>query len=273
MTSLSNKTIFITGSTRGIGREIALKCAVDGANVVITGKTSKPHPSLPGTLDSVAQEVIDAGGQALPLQLDVRDDKAIQQAIEEAAKHFGGLDILVNNASAISLTNTLNTPMRRFDLMMGVNARATFACSQAAIPFLKQADNPHILNLAPPLKMESKWFKDFVAYTYSKFGMSVCTLGMSAELKGDGIAVNSLWPKTTIDTAAVRVHFPPEILRASRHPAIVADAAYAILTSNSRDNTGHFYIDEEVLRNTGVTDFTHYSVDASVEPFCDLYVE
>ncbi len=273
MTSLSNKTIFITGSTRGIGREIALKCAADGANIIITGKTSKPHPSLEGTLDSVAQEVIDAGGQALPLQLDVRDEKAIQQTIEQAAKHFGGLDILVNNASAISLSNTLNTPMKRFDLMMGVNARATFACSQAAIPFLKQADNPHILNLAPPLKMESKWFKDFVAYTYSKFGMSVCTLGMSAELKEDGIAVNSLWPKTTIDTAAVRVHFPPEIIQASRTPAIVADAAYSILTSSSQEVTGNFFIDEDVLRESGITDFTHYSVNPSVEPFCDLYVE
>ncbi len=273
MATLHNKTIFITGSTRGIGREIALKCAADGANIIITGKTSQPHPSLEGTLDSVAQEVIDAGGQALPIQLDVRDETAINSAIEQAVKHFGGLDALVNNASAISLTNTLNTPMKRFDLMMGVNARGTFACSQAAIPHLKLAENPHILNLAPPLQMESKWFKDFAAYTYSKFGMSVCTLGMSAEFKEDGIAVNSLWPKTTIDTAAVRVHFPPEIIQASRTPAIVADAAYTILTSPSREVSGNFFIDEDVLRKAGVEDFTHYSVNPSVEPFCDLYVE
>lgn len=273
MSSLKDKTIFITGSTRGIGRAMALRFAADGANIIVTGKTATPHPKLEGTLDSVAQEVVEAGGQALPVQLDVRDDAAVADAIEKAAAHFGGLDVLVNNASAISLTNTLETKMKRFDLMMGVNARATFACSQAAIPHLVKASNPHILNIAPPLNMEAKWFKDFVAYTYSKFGMSVCTLGMSAEFKGVGVGINSLWPRTTIDTAAVRVHFPPDIIKASRTPDIVADAAYTILTKDSRATTGNFFIDEAVLREAGVTDFAKYSVDPTVEPFADLYIE
>lgn len=272
MTGLKNKTIFITGSTRGIGRAMALCFAQDGANLVITGKTVDPNPKLPGTIGSVAEEVIAAGGQALALPLDVRDDQAIKQAMQDAANHFGGIDILVNNASAISLTNTSETKMSRFDLMVGVNARATFACSQAAIPFLKHAKNPHILNLAPPLNMEAKWFQNHLAYTYSKYGMSICTLGMSAEFARDGIAVNSLWPKTTIATAAIEVHFPPEILAASRDPSIMADAAYAVVTQDSRKVTGNFFIDEEVLRNTGVKDFSHYSHTPGAQLFPDLFL-
>ena len=271
--SLQGKTVFITGSTRGIGRAIALKCAADGANVVVTGKTTKPHPQLEGTIYSVLEEVNAAGGNGLAIALDVRDDKAIAQAIEQAASHFGGIDILINNASAINLTDTLHTPLKRFDLMYQVNVRATFACSQAAIPYLLKASNPHILNMAPPLKMESRWFKDFLPYTYTKFGMSVCTLGMAEEFKKEGVAVNSLWPLSTIDTAAVRVHFPEEILKASRSPDIVADAAYAIVTSNSEETTGQFFIDEEVLRSHGMTNFDHYMKHPENKPFVDLYIE
>lgn len=271
--SLAGKVVFITGSTRGIGRAIALRCARDGARIVVTGKTRDPHPKLPGTLDSVAKEVEAAGGEALPIQLNVRDDQSIASAIQHTIDTWGGIDVLINNASAISLTPTLGTPMKRFDLMMSVNARATFACSQAALPHLLKSPNPHILNMSPPLSLDPKWFKDFMAYTYSKFGMSMCTLGMAEEFKDKGVAVNSLWPRTTIDTAAVRVNFPPQILQASRTVDIVADAAYAILQQNSQEATGQFYIDEEVLRSQGVTDFSSYSVDASVEPYTDIYVE
>lgn len=273
MADLAGKTIFISGSSRGIGRAMAIRFAQDGANVVITGKTVEPHAKLSGTIHTVAAEVQAAGGQALALQLDVRDELAIQAAIQKTVDTFGGLDILVNNASAISLTPTLQTKMSRFDLMVGVNIRATFACSQAAIPFLKAAANPHILNLAPPLNMDAKWFKNHLAYTYSKYGMSVCTLGMSAEFKEDGIAVNSLWPRTTIATAAVEVHFPPGIFAASRKPEIMSDAAYAVLTQEAKSTTGHFFLDEEVLRAQGVTDFDHYMLTPGVEPFKDLYVE
>lgn len=272
MANLAQKTIFITGSTRGIGRAMALKFAADGANIVITGKSNKPHPKLPGTIHTVAAEVEQAGGRALALPLDVREEGQIQQAIETATEHFGGLDILVNNASAISLTSTLETEMKRFDLMMAVNMRATFACSKAAIPFLTQADNPHILNLAPPLNMETKWFKDHLAYTYSKYGMSVCTLGMAAEFKEQGIAVNSLWPRTTIATAAIAVHFPEPILKASRDPSIVADAAYHILCQDSRQFTGQFCIDEDVLRKAGVSDFSGYAKVQEAELFPDLFI-
>ena len=272
MTNLAAKTIFITGSTRGIGRAIALRCAKDGANVVITGKTSEVNPNLEGTIHSVAAEVEAAGGKALALQLDVRDDVAIGKAVEDIVSHFGGIDVLVNNASAISVTPTLATKMKRFDLMVGVNARATFACSQACIPYLKKADNPHILNLSPPLNMKAKWFQNHLAYTYSKYGMSMCTLGMAAEFKQDGIAVNSLWPRTTIATAAVAVHFP-QVLAASRKPDIVADAAHAILTQDAAEVSGNFYIDEQVLREHGVTDFDHYMLNPEVELFQDLYLD
>ena len=272
MTTLSGKTLFITGASRGIGREIGLKAARDGANVVVAAKTSEPHPKLAGTIHTVASEIEAAGGHALAIQLDVRDEAAIAAAVAHAAKTFGGIDILVNNASAISLTPTLATPAKRFDLMNAVNVRATFLCSQACIPWLRKASNPHILNLSPPLAMDAKWFAGHVAYTISKYGMSMCTLGMAEELKRDGIAVNSLWPRTTIATAAVEVHFPEAILKASRHAAIMADAAHAILTSEARTHTGRFHIDEEVLRAAGVTDFASYAVTPGTPLFQDLFV-
>ncbi|HEX4943569.1 MAG TPA: NAD(P)-dependent oxidoreductase [Usitatibacteraceae bacterium] len=273
MATLAGKTLFITGASRGIGREIALRAARDGANVAIAAKTTEPHPKLKGTIHTVAAEVEAAGGKALAIVLDVRDEAAIAAGVESAARAFGGIDILVNNASAISLTPTLQTPARRFDLMMGVNVRATFLCSQACIPYLRKASNPHILNLAPPLAMKAKWFAGHTAYTISKYGMSLCTLGMAEELRPEGIAVNSLWPATTIATAAVEVHFPPEILAASRHPAIMADAAYAILTRPSREATGNFFLDEAVLRAAGVTDFDRYAITPGVPLFRDLFVD
>jgi len=273
MNSLRDKVIFITGATRGIGREIALRCARDGAKVVITGKTAEPHKKLPGTIYSVAEEVIQAGGLALPVQLDVRDERAIQTAVTQAVEHFGGLDVLVNNASAIYLTPTLQTPARRLDLMWDVNMRGTFLVSQACIPQLKLATNPHILTLSPPLNMTAKWFAPHLAYTMSKYGMSLSTLGMAQEFASDGIAVNCLWPRTTIATAAIEFNFPPELLRASRHPAIMADAAYAIFTRASRATTGNFFIDEEVLRAEGVTDFSHYAVDPNATLHKDLFLE
>ncbi|HSS46345.1 MAG TPA: NAD(P)-dependent oxidoreductase [Burkholderiales bacterium] len=271
--SLKGKTLFITGASRGIGREIALRCARDGANIVIAAKTAAPHPKLSGTIYSVAEEVKTAGGQALPIQLDVREEAQIMAAAAKAAETFGGIDILVNNASAISLTDTLHTPMKRFDLMMSVNVRGTFLSSQACIPHLRRAVNPHILNLAPPLDMRAKWFKDHVAYTMSKYGMSLCTLGMSAELAQDGIAVNSLWPRTAVATAAVKVHFPEEVFKASRKPAIVADAAYVIFNCDSRSTTGNFFIDEEVLRGAGVSDFSRYAVTPGAKLVNDFFVE
>lgn len=271
--SLKGRTVFVTGASRGIGRAIALRCARDGANVVITARTAEPHPRLTGTIRSVAREVEDAGGAALPLQLDVRDDAAVQQAIRQAVARFGGIDILVNNASAIQLTGTLQTPMKRFDLMFGVNVRGTYACSQACIPHLEKGTNPHILNLSPPLDMSARWFRDHAAYTMAKYGMSMCTLGMAAELKPVGIAVNSLWPRTTIATAAIEVHFPEAILKASRKPEIVADAAYAIFSRDSRSTTGNFYIDEAVLREEGVSDFGRYAVSPGGNLYTDLFLD
>lgn len=273
MRGLGGKTIFITGATRGIGREIALKCAGDGANVVITGKTVEPHPKLSGTVLSVAQEVEAVGGRALPVQVDVRDEAAVAKSVSDAVNHFGGIDILVNNASAISLTRTLDTPVKRFDLMLSVNARATFAVSQACILHLRKSANPHILNLSPPINLDPKWFKDHVAYTLSKYGMSFCTLGMAAEFAEEEIAVNSLWPKTTIATAAIEMHFPEEVLRGSRKPAIMADAAYVILNRDARSCSGNFFIDEDVLRSEGVRDFSSYAIDPGKALFPDLFVD
>ncbi len=272
MNNLKDKIIFITGASRGIGREIALRAARDGAKIVIAAKTDEPHPKLEGTIHSVAKEVEAAGGIALPLLLDVRDESMIQAAVAKTVETWGGIDILVNNASAISITPTLETSMKRFDLIFSVNARGTFLCSQACIPHLKKARNPHILNLSPPLNMEPKWFKDHLAYTMSKYGMSMCTLGMAAEFKAAGIAVNSLWPRTTIATAAIEVNFPKEILQASRKPSIMADAAHAIFTSNSREVTGNFFIDEDLLKSHGVTDFSHYALDPKVPLFTDLFL-
>lgn len=272
MQTLRGKTMLITGSSRGIGREIALRCAREGANLVITGKTDRPHAKLPGTIHSVAEEVAAAGGRALALQLDVRDEQAIRIAVEQAVAHFGGIDVLVNNASAINLTPTLQTPSRRFDLMWEVNTRATFLISQACIPHLKQAANPHILTLSPPLNLDPQWFAPHVAYTLSKYGMSMCMLGMAREFAADGIACNCLWPRTTIATAAIEFNFPEAILRASRKPAIVADAAHAILTRDSRACSGNFFIDEEVLRAAGVTEFDQYAVSPGGQLYDDLFL-
>lgn len=273
MTDLRDKTVFITGSSRGIGRAIALRCARDGARVVITGKTAVAHAKLPGTIHSVVTEVEQAGGQALAIQLDVRDESALQAAVEQAAQHFGGIDVLVNNASAIGLTNTLETPARRLDLMWDVNMRATFLASQACIPYLKKSTNPHILNLSPPLSFEAKWFAPHVAYSISKFGMSLCALGMAREFAADGIAVNCLWPRTTIATSAIEFNFPEQILRASRKPEIVADAAYEIFRRNSRECSGNFFIDEEVLKVAGVTNFGQYALTPDTPLHTDLFLD
>jgi citronellol/citronellal dehydrogenase len=272
MISLHGKTVFITGASRGIGREIALRCGRDGANLVITGKTSDSHAKLPGTIHSVAAEVEQAGGQALAIQLDVRDAEAVKAAVDQAAHHFGSIDALVNNASAISLTNTLETTAKRLDLMWGVNMRATFFASQACIPYLKKSPNPHILTMSPPLNMEAKWFAPHVAYSISKYGMSLCAHGMASEFADDGIGVNCLWPRTTIATAAIKFNFPDNILRASRHPAIVADAAHHILTRNSRDCSGNFFVDEDLLREAGETNFDQYAMTPGEPLFNDFFL-
>ena len=272
MISLKGKTIFITGASRGIGRAIALRCAEDGANIVLAAKTAHPHPKLEGTIHEVAAEVQASGGQALAVQTDVREEASVAAAVAHAVQRFGGIDVLVNNASAISLTPTLATPMKRFDLMLAVNARGTYLCSMACIPHLKNSNNAHILNLSPPLNMNPKWFKNHVAYSISKYGMSMCTLGMAAELAADSIAVNSLWPRTTIATAAVATFFP-DAMRASRTPAIMADAAYAILTRSPGECTGNFFIDEEVLRKEGTTDFETYAVTPGGPLHQDLFVD
>lgn len=258
--SLNGKTLFITGASRGIGLAIALRAAREGANVAIVAKTAEPNPKLPGTIFTAAQEIEAAGGKALPLQCDIRFEEQVIDAVNKTVERFGGIDACVNNASAISLTPTTQTDMKRYDLMNQINARGTFVCSKATIPHLAKSANPHILNLAPPLDMNARWFKNHVAYTMAKFGMSMCTLGMSAELKDQGIAVNSLWPLTTIDTAAVRNLLGGDSMaQASRKPEIMGDAAIAILNRPSRECTGNFFIDEEVLKAEGVTDFSVYA--------------
>jgi len=259
--TLKGKTLFVTGASRGIGKAIALRAARDGANVVIAAKTAEAHPKLPGTIYSAKEEIEAAGGKALACIVDVRFEEQIQEAVKQAVATFGGIDILVNNASAISLTGTVDTPLKRFDLMHGINTRGTFACSQACIPYLAKAENPHILNISPPLNMEARWFAPHVAYTMAKFGMSMCVLGMAEELKGQKIAVNALWPKTVINTAAVQNLLGGDAtVRGSRKPDIMADAAHAILTRKSSEFTGHFCIDENVLREAGVTYFSPYSM-------------
>jgi citronellol/citronellal dehydrogenase len=272
MATLAGRTVFITGASRGIGREIALRCARDGANVVVTGKTVEAGPKLKGTIHEAAADVQAAGGRALALQLDIRDEDAVARAVQSAAEHFGGIDILVNNASAISMTGTLATPPKRFDLMHQIDARGTFVCSRACLPWLFKSSNPHILTLSPPLNMDPKWFRGHVAYTMAKYGMSMCTLGMAAEFATQGVAVNSLWPKTTIATAAVEVFFP-EAVAGSRKPSIMADAAHAILTRDSRATTGRFFIDEDVLREAGVKDFAPYAVTPGARLVPDLFLD
>lgn len=260
MTTLARKTLFITGASRGIGKAIALRAARDGANIVIAAKTTEPHPKLSGTIYTAAEEIERAGGTALPVRVDVRDEAQVEAAVQQAVARFGGIDILVNNASAIQLTGTLDTPMKRFDLMHAVNVRGTFLCSQKAVPFLRLASNPHILNLAPPLTstLQARWFAPHVAYTMAKYGMTLCVLGMTEEFRHDGIAVNALWPRTAIDTEAIRLITPPGGHIHTRSPEILADAAYIILTKPSRDFTGRFLIDDQVLQEAGVTDLSSY---------------
>lgn len=270
---LEGKVLFITGASRGIGREIALRAARDGASIAIAAKTAEPNPKLSGTIYTVASEIEQAGGKALPLMVDVRDDDQVSAAIEKTVATFGKLDILVNNASAINLAPTLELPMKRFDLMFQINMRATYFCSRTCIPHLAKSENPHILTMSPPLHMQPKWFSQHLAYTMSKYGMSMCTLGMAEEFKKQGIAVNSLWPKTLIATAAIEVNFPREYYEASRKPAIVADAAYAILTSNSKEVTGNFFVDEDLLRSRGEKDFEKYAMFPGKKLMSDLYLE
>ena len=268
--SLAGKRIFITGGSRGIGLAIALRAARDGAKIAVAAKTTDANDKLPGTIFSAAKEIEAAGGTALPIKCDLRDENQISEAIAKAAAAFGGLDILVNNASAISLTSTEATPAKRFDLMFGVNVRGTFLASQAAIPHLKASaqcgGNSHILNLSPPLSMKPKWFKHHVAYTMAKYGMSMCVLGMAEELRDDGIAVNALWPRTAIDTAALRM-IPGVDPRLCRRPEIMADAAHAILLLPARACSGNFFVDDAVLAKAGVTSFDHYAVVPGTKNF------
>ena len=270
MANLKDKRIFITGGSRGIGLAIALKAAADGAKIAIAAKTTDPHPKLPGTIFSAAKEIEAVGGQALPIQCDLRDEDQIASSVAQAAAEFGGLDILINNASAINLTNTESTPAKRFDLMFDVNVRGTFLTSQAAIPHLresaKQGRNPHILTLSPPLSMKAHWFKNHLAYTMAKYGMSMCVLGMSAEFKRDGIAVNALWPRTAIDTAALQM-IPGVDITLCRKPEILADAAYVILNRSSSECTGNFFVDDEVLASEGITDLDKYAVVPGTKDF------
>ena len=261
--TLKDKTLFITGASRGIGLAIALRAARDGARIVLVAKTTEPNPKLPGTLYSAAEQIEAAGGQALPVPTDIRDEDAVAAAVAEGVKRFGGIDILVNNASAISLTPTDATPMKRFDLMFGVNVRGTYCCTQACLPALiqsaKAGRNPHVLNMSPPLSMKPHWFQNHVAYTMAKYGMSECTLGHAAEFKRHGIAVNSLWPRTAIATAALQM-IPGIDLDKTRKPEILSDAAHIVLTSDARTTTGNFFIDDALLQQHGVTDFDRYAV-------------
>ena len=271
--SLRGKTLFITGASRGIGLAIGLRAARDGANVAIAAKTATPNPKLPGTVHTAAAEIDQAGGKGLAIVCDIRFEDQVAAAVETTAKTFGGIDILINNASAISLTGTVSTPMKRYDLMHQINTRGTFVCSQACIPWLKKAQNPHILNISPPLNMEERWFAPHVAYTMAKFGMSMCVLGMAGELKRDGIAVNALWPRTAIATAAVmNLLGGDSAMRGSRKPAIMGDAAHTILTKPSREFTGRFCIDDEVLAAAGKTDLSEYAMDPNAQLLPDYFI-
>ena len=273
MSTLKNKTLFITGASRGIGKAIALRAARDGANIVIAAKTAEPHPKLSGTIYTAAEEVEAAGGKALPCVVDIRSEEMVQDAVQKAASTFGGIDILVNNASAIFLAGTLDTPMKRYDLMHQVNARGTYLCSQVCLPYLKKAENPHILNLSPPLNMEARWFAPHVAYTMAKFGMSMCVLGMAEEFKKDKVAVNALWPRTTIATAAIQnLLGGDKVMKSSRVPAIMGDAAHAILTRDSATCTGRFFIDDEALAEAGITDLDHYAVTPGAPLTPDFFI-
>ncbi len=274
MAELKDKTLFISGASRGIGLAIAKRAAADGANVAIAAKTAEPHPKLAGTIYTAADEIVAAGGQALPLICDIRDESQVEAAVAATAEKFGGIDICINNASAISLTPTEMTPMKRFDLMHQVNTRGTFLVSQKCLPFLKQSDHAHILNLSPPLNMEEKWFAPHVAYSIAKFGMSLCVLGMAGEFRSQGIAVNALWPRTAIATAAVKnLLGGDDMVQRSLTPDVMADAAHVILSRSPAAATGQFFIDDEVLASVGVTDLTPYKVNPELESFPDFFVE
>lgn len=275
--SLKDKTLFVTGASRGIGLAIARRAAADGANIVLVAKTTEPNPKLPGTLFTAAEEIVAAGGQALPVPTDIRDEFAVAAAVQAAVQRFGGIDILINNASAISLTDTASTPMKRFDLMFGVNVRGTYCCTQACLPeLIKSADrghDPHVLNMSPPLAMREHWFRPHVAYTMAKYGMSECTLGHAGEFRHHGIAVNSLWPRTAIATAALQM-IPGVDLNRCRRPEILADAAWWILTTESKSATGQFFIDDEVLQRHGVHDLDKYAVVPGTTDFIpDFFVD
>jgi len=274
--SLKGRTLFISGASRGIGLAIAKRCARDGANVTVAAKTADPNPRLPGTIHSAAQEIEQAGGTCLPLQVDIRDELQVMEAVKKTADKFGGIDILINNASAINLTNTDATPIKRFDLMFGVNVRGTYLCTQACLPYLKesaeQKRNPHVLTLSPPLNLQPRWFAPHVAYTIAKYGMSLCVLGHAEEFKPYGIAVNALWPRTVIQTAALQM-IPGVLAEHCRTPEIMADAAYAVVTMNAASATGNFFIDEEVLKMAGVGSFDAYSVvPGSKRLLADLFL-
>ena len=272
--TLQGKTLFITGASRGIGKAIALRAAKDGANVVIAAKTAEPHPKLEGTIYTAAAEIEAAGGKALPLVVDIRHEDQIAEAVGKAVETFGGIDVLINNASAIMLTGTLQTPMKRYDLMHQVNARGTFACSQACLPHLLKADNPHILNISPPLNLNPRWFKNHVAYTMAKYGMSMCVLGMAAKFASKGVGVNALWPRTSIATAAVNNLLGGEqMMKQSRTVEIMSDAAYAILNRDAKACNGNFFIDDEVLAEEGVTDLDKYAVDPSQQLVTDFFLD
>lgn len=272
MISLQHKTLFITGASRGIGLAIALRAAREGAQIIVAAKTVSPHPKLPGTIYSAAEEIEAAGGRALPVAVDVRSDEQVQEAVRLGVERFGGIDVLVNNASAISLTGTAATPMKRYDLMMDVNVRGTFLCTQACLPHLARAANPHILVLSPPLDMRAKWFAPHVAYTIAKYGMSMCVLGMAEEFRSAGIAVNALWPRTLIATSALQA-IPGAPWENGRTPQIVAEAAVHILMQESRTTTGNFFIDEEVLSAAGVTDLSGYSAVPGNPLVTDLFLD
>lgn len=273
MSSFKGKTVFITGGSRGIGKAIALRLAKEGANIVIAAKTAEPHPKLPGTIYTTAEEVEKAGGKALPLIVDVREEDIVQAAVDKAVETFGGIDILVNNASAIKLLNTEYMTMKRYDLIHSVNTRGTFLTTKLCLPHLKKSSNPHVLNLSPPLNMDPKWFGGFVAYTMSKYGMSMCVLGHSEEFRDYGIGVNALWPRTAIDTAAVRYEIGgEEMARQCRTVDIMSDSAYYILKRDSKTCTGNFFIDDEVLKEEGITDMDQYAVDPTQELQMDFFI-
>ncbi|MCL4144025.1 UNVERIFIED_CONTAM: hypothetical protein GTU68_014144 [Idotea baltica] len=268
----SGKTILITGASRGIGKEIGVRLASEGANIAIAAKTATPHRILPGTIYTAAEEMEVAGGKALPLIVDIRSEEQVNAAVAKTVETFGGIDILINNASAIMLTGTLDTPMKRFDLMQQVNFRGTFMTSQKCIPYLKKSENPHILNISPPLNIEKKWFAPHVAYTVAKYGMSFCTFAMSTEFKNDGIAVNSLWPRTAIATAAVSMLGGDKMMQQSRKPSIMADAAFHILSKDSKTSTGNFFMDDEVLIAEGIEDLSSYAVNPELPLMPDFFV-